>query len=313
MVRDQESAIRYDRTDGVIDSLSDVAACSRPGAGAVQRSVDSVCVGVGVLRSHVRDEHVTPTAWRYTATGTGAMDLKELESGVDPKTHWYYQSKTIPLVAFIRKVFAETKQPLTMIDVGSGSGFFMYELDEMIPSLIAHIYLVDIGYSDEDIASSGTPKIEKTRSLPTTIENAVVVMMDVLEHVENDTALLNEIKKRAVGENHFFITVPAFMTLWSGHDVYLGHYRRYTKATMKKLLQESSFQQSSTYYIYGSIFPAVWLARRLKDSKTKSRQSDMKPIGNKVNALLKIICSFEMHFLKMNAIAGVTCVSEGSV
>ncbi len=118
------------------------------------------------------------------------MDLKELESGVDPKTHWYYQSKKVPLASFVKKIYSQKKTPLTLIDVGSGSGFFMYELEEMIPALISKIYLVDIGYSDEEIEATKNKKIEKTLGLPIKIENAVVVMMDVLEHLEDDHAML---------------------------------------------------------------------------------------------------------------------------
>src|SRR4030095_14742624 len=162
------------------------------------------------------------------------MDLKELESGVDPKTHWYYQSKIIPLIAFVKKVFNDSRQPLTMVDVGSGSGFFMYELYEKVPEMISKIYLVDIGYTDEEINSTRNQVIEKTKSLPSKIENAVVVMMDVLEHLEDDHAMLKSIREKSVGKNHFFITVPAFMDLWSGHDVYLGHYRRYTNKTLNE-------------------------------------------------------------------------------
>ena len=38
------------------------------------------------------------------------MDLKELESGVDPSTHWYYQSKKIPLIRFVKKIAAQVEK-----------------------------------------------------------------------------------------------------------------------------------------------------------------------------------------------------------
>src|SRR5258706_13104357 len=101
------------------------------------------------------------------------MDLKELESGVDPKTHWYYQSKKLPLISFVRKIYSKKKTPLTLIDVGSGSGFFMYELMEAVPEMISKIYLVDIGYSEEEIATTKNQHIEKIKSLPDKIENAI--------------------------------------------------------------------------------------------------------------------------------------------
>lgn len=240
------------------------------------------------------------------------MDLKELESGVDPKKHWYYQSKKIPLVNYVKKIYNRKHIPLTLIDVGSGSGFFMYELAEQLPGMIAKIYLVDIGYSEIEITSSKNQLIEKTKTLPSTIENAVVVMMDVLEHLEDDHAMLKAIKKNALGtNNHFFITVPAFMSLWSGHDVYLGHYRRYTSQTLSGLLSGSSFSADSVYYIYAFIFPLVFLSRKLK-AKKEHPTSDMKPSGAVVNGFLKWICSIEMPVRRMNKLAGVSVVAEGS-
>jgi hypothetical protein len=240
------------------------------------------------------------------------MDLKELESGVDPGTHWYYQSKKIPLIDFVKKVFKKNKTPLTLIDVGSGSGFFMYELDKAIPEMISKVYLVDIGYTEEEIALTSGQKIEKTLSLPDQIENAVVVLMDVLEHLRDDHAMLKAIKQRSAGENFFFITVPAFMTLWSRHDVYLGHYRRYTKQTLQSLLSSSGFETDAVYYLYGAIFPAVWLARNIR-KKNVSAESDMKPMSPFVNSALKMICTAEMFTRKLNLIAGVTCTAEGKI
>ena len=241
------------------------------------------------------------------------MDLKELESGVDPKKHWYYQSKKIPLVNFVKKIFNQKKIPLTLVDVGSGSGFFMYELLETVPEMIKKIYLVDIGYSEEEIQSTKNKLVEKTISLPTTIENAIVVMMDVLEHLENDTNMLNAIKRNTKdSDSHFFITVPAFMSLRSGHDIYLGHYRRYTLKTLEKLLSSVNYKTLSAYYIYGFIFPAVWLIRKFSTGN-KNPASDMKPSGSLINGTLKLICSAEMPLRKLNKLAGVSVVAEGTI
>lgn len=240
------------------------------------------------------------------------MDLKELESGVDPKKHWYYQSKKIPLVQFVKKIFREKNSPLTIIDVGSGSGFFMYELRERIPEMISKIYLVDIGYSEDEVLATKNKLIEKTTSLPLKIENAIIVMMDVLEHLEDDHGMLKAIKQNSSAKNYFFITVPAFMGLWSGHDVYLGHYRRYTKNTLNTLLSTSSYKPFSIYYIYGAIFPLVWLARKFSKNSDHP-QSDMKPANPVVNNVLKSLCTFEMSLRKTNKLAGVTVVAEGEI
>jgi hypothetical protein len=239
------------------------------------------------------------------------MDLKELESGVDPKTHWYYQTKKEPLISFVKQVFRKTRLPLTLVDVGSGSGFFMYELVEEIPEMIRKVYLVDIGYGEQEVNATSNQLVEKTRALPDHIENAVVVMMDVLEHLKEDAAMLQSIRKNSAGTNYFFITVPAFQSLWSGHDVYLGHYRRYTLRSLSNLLKQSQFHLQSDYYFFGFIFPLAWVVRRFSDKKNAAA-SDMKPAGGFLNALLLALCLVELPFRKANRLAGVTAVAEGS-
>jgi len=37
----------------------------------------------------------------------------------------------------------------------------------------------------------------------------------------------------------FFISLPAFEFLWSGHDVFLEHYRRYTLRQVRDVVQRA--------------------------------------------------------------------------
>lgn len=241
------------------------------------------------------------------------MDLKELENGVDPKVHWYYQSKKVPLFRYFKKLSKAQAKPLTVIDFGSGSGFFAIELQKAFPDAVKEVLLVDIGYSEEEMAATEGSNIRKMHYIPEGINDSVVVMMDVLEHIEDDYAILQDIRNR-LGENaHYFITVPAFMSLWSGHDVFLGHYRRYTLPSLRKLLNTKQCHIDSHYYIYGWIFPLVWLVRRMKGGGKDEtpESSDMQPASPPINFILKNINIFEMNFRKMNRLWGVTCVSEG--
>lgn len=240
------------------------------------------------------------------------MDLKELELGVDPRTHWYYQSKKVPMLRFIEEVFNKTKRPLTLIDLGSGSGFFMYEAHEALPQCIEKIYLVDIGYGEEEMKPTLGQLFEKRHALPDKIENALVVMMDVLEHLPDDKAMLQDIKRRAVGTNHFFITVPAFKELWSGHDVYLGHYRRYTTESLEAVLKSCGYTLARCRYLYAAIFPLVWLVRKL-GNKTTNPKTSMGPLPKSVNAMLRWWNQTEAKTFRRNRVFGVTCSAEGEI
>ncbi len=241
------------------------------------------------------------------------MDLKELENGINPDIHWYYQSKKLPLFNYVGKLLEKTPA-LTIVDVGSGSGFFALSLEKTFGDKISKVYLVDIGYSEEELESTKNQKIQKTHRIPDVIENSVVIMMDVLEHLEDDYAMLRDIKQNATGSNnHFFITVPAFESLWSGHDDYLGHYRRYKIATLKAVLNKAVFTTTNSYYLYGSLFPMVWLKRKLDNMMNKEADSNMKPFNAATNSILLNFCSMEMKVASSNKVFGVTCVAEGSI
>ena len=240
------------------------------------------------------------------------MDLKELELGIDPSTHWYFQSKKVPLIRFVKEVSRKHNRKVMLVDVGSGSGFFMHELVKTVPELIEKVWLVDTGYTDEEVKESVDLQLEKTRTLPDRIENAVVVMMDVLEHLENDDAMLSDVRSRCRGVNHFFITVPAFIDLWSGHDVYLGHHRRYTSGTLRELLERGRFQRYRIFYLYLAIFPLVWLMRKLR-SKQEVASTTSKAVNPLVNAILRGYNSLEMSISRANGLFGVTCAAEGEI
>ncbi|HHS95400.1 MAG TPA: hypothetical protein ENJ45_02340 [Phaeodactylibacter sp.] len=242
------------------------------------------------------------------------MDLKELESGVDPKTHWYYQSKKIPLFRYFRKVAKETGRKITVIDFGSGSGFFAYELWEAFPQHIEEVLLIDIGYTEDEIEETKNLPVKKLHYIPEGIDHCIVIMMDVLEHIEDDYAIIEDIKRRVGSESWYFITVPAFQSLWSTHDVYLGHYRRYTIPMLSKLLRHHKCHIAKQYYIFAAIFLPAWFIRRLKRNQKNMeapQSSDMAPLPAPLNFALRAYNSFEMNFRKLNRLFGLTCVAEG--
>jgi len=55
-------------------------------------------------------------------------------------------------------------------------------------------------------------------------------MLDLLEHIEYEVAFLKTIMGNSLfhRDTLFLLTVPAFNNLFSNHDRFLNHYRRYT-------------------------------------------------------------------------------------
>jgi len=53
----------------------------------------------------------------------------------------------------------------------------------------------------------------------------LVFALDVIEHVDDDKTSVNEMYRVCKSNGNVFITVPAFMSLWSEHDEVNQHKR----------------------------------------------------------------------------------------
>jgi hypothetical protein len=244
------------------------------------------------------------------------VDLKEMATAslARPMDHWYYRTKRISLRKFFRLVHAQSGGPLDVVDIGAGSGTFSEDLATCGGPAIRDIVRVDTAYTAERTAADSRLAggvVREQRSMPERIEGALVLLMDVLEHVEDDRALLRSVVASCRGPNYFFLTAPAFQSLWSGHDEFLGHRRRYTLRSLGAVARDAGLQVTAGYYIFGSILPLVWALRRLPAQQTVGSQ--MKPVHPLVNQILTVAGRFEGLWTRWNRLAGLTVVIEGRV
>lgn len=91
-----------------------------------------------------------------------------------------------------------------------------------------------------------------------------VVATDVLEHIKDDRTaaikLVNLVRPGGV----FIITVPALPSLFGFHDEMLGHFRRYTKASLTRLMRsvEDITLEKLRYFGY-TLIPIVLLYSKI--------------------------------------------------
>ena len=87
---------------------------------------------------------------------------------------------------------------------------------------------------------------------------SAVVSLNVIEHLKNDEAALRGAHNALLPGGYFIAFTPAFPVLMSGFDRAVGHYRRYTKKTARKLLTNNGFEIVETYYV-NSVGWFAWL------------------------------------------------------
>ena len=82
-----------------------------------------------------------------------------------------------------------------------------------------------------------------------------VLFVHVLEHIIEDKQALDHTCTLLQRGGCVVIIVPALPFLFSDHDVSLGHYRRYTKASMKRIINRNIFTIEDMWYqdFFGAI------------------------------------------------------------
>jgi hypothetical protein len=134
--------------------------------------------------------------------------------------------------------------------------------------------------------------------------------MDVLEHTPDDRAVLRETTEHVETGGYVFITVPAFSWLYSAHDHFLGHYRRYSLASVRKLIAScEGLEIQELHYYYAAIFPAAVPWRLLRRGRQDHRCSDMRQLPSWLNRLLSLLMKIEMAFATHNRLAGLSVVA----
>ena len=199
------------------------------------------------------------------------MDLRERTSAEAKRHPW----ETVRSSFFNRKIVGlSNNHPVHILDIGSGDCWFSEKLLAKLPKG-SHITCSDLNFTDEDLAAIPAPGIKKVRDIPQQTFD-IVIMLDVLEHIEDDAAFLqHEVMPRLKPESHLVISVPAHPSLFTSHDTFLGHYRRYTRSQLLKV-SGKFFSNDQHGYLFISLALARML-QRITTSKTAAAESG---VGN---------------------------------
>jgi hypothetical protein len=179
------------------------------------------------------------------------MDIKEKgvsEGGV--ARHPWEISRLGFMLDAIKKSFP-TDPPASILDIGSGDAFIIDSLSEYYPA--AQLAGVDINLP-EPLARE---KYTVHTSLETVPERnfALVTMFDVIEHIENDAGFIKDVAERFMGSDSLlFITVPMHRFLFSKHDRWLNHYRRYSSESLHNLAGDCSMEIIAQGQFFFSLF-----------------------------------------------------------
>lgn len=184
------------------------------------------------------------------------MDLRERTEGFARRHPW----ERSRIKAF-RRILLNAIPPgrkIKVLDVGCGDGFISRELFKTIP--FHSISGVDIHLSNDEIdelSSKGSLGIyiNDYRKLKFEYYD-MILMLDIIEHIEKDEAFLFDIVDKYMEDNgNILITAPAFQGLYSAHDRFLEHHRRYSRKGLLELIGGNNLECLCSGYLFISLLP----------------------------------------------------------
>lgn len=156
-------------------------------------------------------------------------------------------------------------------DLGAGAGLLGHKLARERPEVRYSFFEpLDSLASHLDAAFGTDARLDSI----TDVSGAdVVALLDVVEHVEDDRAFLSEIIATMDPGSLLVVTVPALPILWSSWDEDLGHFRRYTRASMARLATALPIDVLEISYLFPELVPPGLVRKSLRALSKSSKAS----------------------------------------
>lgn len=122
----------------------------------------------------------------------------------------------------------------------------------------------------------------------------LLMMMDVLEHIENEQEFLCAVRDHITPQGYLLIGVPMRQHLYSAYDRADGHYRRYGQEYLKSVVESSGFDVINIVQWGHAYLPLLLLRKVILGDKVTGDQAikqgfAISPLMNKLLGVLKYL------------------------
>lgn len=162
-----------------------------------------------------------------------------------------------------------------VLDVGSGDAWLAGQLRAASPAF--EITCWDVNYAPDELAelAEGNPGLLFSSKSPEGSFGGIL-MLDVIEHVEDDLDFVRTTIQEHLQEGGWLLaSVPAYQSLFTSHDTWLKHYRRYSPTACRNLLNSAGLDVVAEGGLFHSLLPI----RGLSAAKERLRRATVNDQG----------------------------------
>jgi 2-polyprenyl-3-methyl-5-hydroxy-6-metoxy-1,4-benzoquinol methylase len=223
--------------------------------------------------------------------------------------HFWYQGRHRFLLQALKLHLVKPLQMgncLSAIDLGGGCGGWISWLKRQLPDQFKELALSDSSLRALEMASDVVG--EDVARYQTDLLRLgwhdrwdTAFLLDVLEHIPGDTAVLFQIKQALKPGGLLFVTTPALTCFWSYNDEIAQHVRRYNKRDFMRLAERTGMRLLRVSYFMFFLSPLLWFSRLKRPDVANMEKDEILALLERthrvpvrgVNALMKFVFDLE--------------------
>ncbi|HKA68440.1 MAG TPA: class I SAM-dependent methyltransferase [Actinomycetes bacterium] len=190
---------------------------------------------------------------------------QSVSASLEQSDYWWYRARADLLEAALQPYLG---QPALVLDVGSADG-------PSIAWMRGRGQRIALDVNPQGLVA-GTSVCASVLALPFADESFDVVgAFDVLEHCEPEKQAMTELTRVLSPGGRLLLSTPAYQWAWTDHDVWAGHYRRYTRRRLVSVVEATGLDILRSTYGFTSVFPFFVAERAMR--RLRRRQPDIRP------------------------------------
>ncbi len=236
--------------------------------------------------------------------------------------HWWFRGKRRLLAPLIRRMLSaapSAKSEQRVLEIGCGTGGNLFHFSKLHPG--ASFVGLDF---DPGAISFSKRKSERSDAAFDVLQGDGLKLpiatgsmdgalaLDIIEHFEDDDAVCAELARILAPGASLVLSVPAWPSLWSPHDEFLHHARRYRPEQIRELVQRAGLEIQEQRGFNFLLLPPIWIVRRAKSGRAKRKPAEHQSSGTDFFQMPALIeAAFDLIFWAEAALVRILPIRWG--